>query len=208
MVLREQYIAEIRRFYDSDLIKIITGIQRSGKSVVLEQVMAEIRQKSDNVLYLDFEDRMKTGNITTWRELVSYAEERRKTGLYYIFLDEVQEIDGWQYACKTLRRRNASIFITGSNSKLLSGEFTKELSGRYAAFRVRLSVYRELHSDFECPRLFGKVDRGLYEIARDGLQHEHGAEVDWLFERGIYYRRGCPLFEKSEKGVGKESQTL
>lgn len=61
-----------------------------------------------------------------------------------MFLDEVQEIDGWQLACKTLRLRECSVFITGSNSKLLSKEFTKELSGRYVSFRIRPFIYKEL----------------------------------------------------------------
>ena len=62
----------------------------------------------------------------------------------YVFLDEVQRVDGWAGACRTLRIRNCSVFISGSNSKLLSREFTKELSGRYVSFRVRPFVYREL----------------------------------------------------------------
>lgn len=62
-----------------------------------------------------------------------------------MFLDEIQIIDDWSIACKTLRRHNCSLFITGSNSKLLSREFTKELSGRYVAFRIRPFVYKELY---------------------------------------------------------------
>lgn len=59
-------------------------------------------------------------------------------------LDEVQEIKDWALACKSLRRENCSVFITGSNSKLLSGEFAKELSGRYVSFRIRPFVYKEI----------------------------------------------------------------
>ena len=71
-------------------------------------------------------------------------EKNRKKGKCYIFLDEIQTLEGWQEACKTLRLDNNSVFITGSNSKLLSKEFTKELSGRYVAFRVRPFVYKEI----------------------------------------------------------------
>lgn len=67
-----------------------------------------------------------------------------KGGKCYIFLDEVQMIDKWQDACKTLRLYDNSVFITGSNSKLLSKEFTKELSGRYVSFKVRPFVYKEI----------------------------------------------------------------
>ena len=66
------------------------------------------------------------------------------SSLCYVFLDEVQRVSGWAGACRTLRIRNCSVFISGSNSKLLSREFTKELSGRYVPFRIRPFVYREL----------------------------------------------------------------
>ena len=144
MIKREKYISEIRGFYGSDLIKIITGVRRCGKSVVLEQVMDEIRQMSDNIVFLNFEDRLVTEKINTWKDIVSYVEDRRTPGLCYVFLDEVQEIEDWQLACKTLRLRKCSVFITGSNSKLLSGEFTKELSGRYVSFRIRPFVFKEV----------------------------------------------------------------
>lgn len=144
MIKREKYIAPIRGFYKSDLIKIITGVRRCGKSVVLEQVMEEISEISDNIVFLNFEDRMVTESIDTWKDIVNYVNEHREEGLCYVFLDEVREIEGWQYACKTLRVHDCSVFITGSNSKLLSGEFTKELSGRYVDFRIRPFVYKEL----------------------------------------------------------------
>lgn len=144
MIKREKYIAPIRSFYDSDLIKIITGVRRCGKSEILKQIRAEISESSDNVLFLNFEDRIVTGQIQKWQDIVSYVEDNRNDGLCYVFLDEVQEIDGWQLACKTLRLRECSVFITGSNSKLLSKEFTKELSGRYVSFRIRPFIYKEL----------------------------------------------------------------
>ncbi|MCR4907443.1 MAG: ATP-binding protein [Lachnospiraceae bacterium] len=144
MIKREKYISEVRGFYNSDLIKIITGVRRCGKSVVLEQIMEEIRETTDNVIFLDFEDRMTTEEIATWKDIVQYTEDHRASGQCFVFLDEVQEIDDWQLACKTLRTRDCSVFITGSNSKLLSGEFTKELSGRYVSFRIRPFVYKEI----------------------------------------------------------------
>ncbi len=144
MIYREHYIKPIREFYDSDLIKIITGIRRSGKSVVLEQIRNEIKQKTDNVIYLNFEDKRILTNISNSNLLIDYIENNRKAGKCYVFLDEIQMLDGWQEACKTLRLYNNSIFITGSNSKLLSKEFTKELSGRYVAFKIRPFIYKEI----------------------------------------------------------------
>ena len=144
MIQREHYIEQVRPFYESDLIKIITGIRRCGKSVIMEQIIKEISQKTENIIYLNFEDKKVSANITNAEALISYVEENKKEGKGYLFFDEIQTLDGWQDACKTLRLYDYSVFITGSNSKLLSGEFTKELSGRYVAFRVRPFVYKEI----------------------------------------------------------------
>lgn len=144
MIQREHYIEQVRPFYESDLIKIITGIRRCGKSVIMEQIIKEIGKKTDNVIYLNFEDKKVSSNITNADKLISFVEENKKEGKCYLFFDEIQTLDGWQDACKTLRLYDYSVFITGSNSKLLSGEFTKELAGRYVAFRIRPFVYKEI----------------------------------------------------------------
>ena len=144
MIQREKYLSQIRGFYDSDLIKVITGVRRCGKSVILEQIIAEVRLKTDNVVYLDFDDRAVTSAIEKWSDITDWISAHRKDGLCYVFLDEVQEIEDWAIAVRALRRENCSVFITGSNSKLLSKEFTKELSGRYVSFRIRPFVYKEL----------------------------------------------------------------
>ena len=125
MIYREHYIKPVREFYDSDLIKIITGIRRCGKSVILEQIRDEIKQKTDNVIYLNFEDKRVLANISNSDTLIEYIESNRKDGKCYIFLDEIQNLNNWQEACKTLRLYNNSLFITGSNSKLLSKELQK-----------------------------------------------------------------------------------
>lgn len=144
MIKREHYIENIREFYDSDLIKIITGIRRCGKSVILNQIMDEIKEKSSNIIYLTFEDKKTLTNIPNAEKLIEYVENYKKAGKCYIFLDEIQEVTNWNEACKTLRLYDNSLFITGSNSKLLSKEFTKELSGRYVSFRVRPFIYKEI----------------------------------------------------------------
>lgn len=144
MIKREKYLAQIRNFYRSDLIKIITGVRRCGKSELLKQIIEELTTESDNIIFLDFEDRLTTEQIQKWQDIVHHVENNRKRGRCYVFMDEIQEINDWPYACKTLRLRDCSVFITGSNSKLLSGEFTKELSGRYVDFRIRPFVYKEI----------------------------------------------------------------
>ena len=147
MIKRENYLAQIRPFYETDLIKIITGIRRCGKSVVLEQVMSEIRLTTDKVIYLNFEDRHTSIKIKTDAELIDYIEGEMKTAptcKWYVFLDEVQMVKDWNVACRSLRLKNTSVFVTGSNSKLLSREFTSQLSGRYVSFNIRTFVYKEI----------------------------------------------------------------
>ena len=144
MIQREHYLKKIRPFYDDDLIKIITGVRRCGKSVVMEQIIKEIKKKTDNIIYLNFEKTSVRSNIKNEEQLVEYIERNRKSGKCYVFLDEVHEVDGWNHACRSLRLSDISLFITGSNSKLLSREYTKELSGRYVSFRIKPFVYKEI----------------------------------------------------------------
>ena len=143
MIKREHYLAQIRPFYESDLIKIITGIRRCGKSIILNQVREELEAQHKKCLFLDFELRPVQSKIPDADALISYVTEHLSKEKLYVFLDEVQNVQDWHEACRTLRRFDCSVFITGSNSKLLSREFTKELSGRYVSFRIRPFVYRE-----------------------------------------------------------------
>lgn len=143
MIKREHYLAQIRPFYESDLIKIITGIRRCGKSIILNQVREELEAQHKKCLFLDFELRPVQSKIPDADALISYVTEHLGKEKLYVFLDEVQNVQDWHEACRTLRRFDCSVFITGSNSKLLSREFTRELSGRYVSFRIRPFVYRE-----------------------------------------------------------------
>ncbi len=148
MIKREHYIAKIRPFYDSDLIKIIVGIRRSGKSVILDQVANEIKERGGVCLFLDFENDRALAEVAEAGGLLEYVDKYRienKVEKLYLFFDEIQEVDGWADACKTLRLdSNNSVFISGSNSKLLSKEQTKAFSGRFVSLRVRPFVYQEL----------------------------------------------------------------
>ena len=143
MILREHYMTQIRPFYESDLIKIITGIRRCGKSVILKQVLNELEAAGKRCLFLDFDLRPIRTKIPNADALIAYVNDYLGDDKLYVFLDEVQNVEGWNEAARTLRLYNTSVFITGSNSKLLSREFTKELSGRYVSFRIRPFVYRE-----------------------------------------------------------------
>ena len=143
MILREHYMTQIRPFYENDLIKIITGIRRCGKSVFLRQIMNELEASGKKCLFLDFDLRPVRAKIPNADTLIAYVNDYLGDDKLYIFLDEVQNVEGWNEAARTLRLYHTSVFITGSNSRLLSREFTKELSGRYVSFRIRPFVYRE-----------------------------------------------------------------
>ena len=144
MIIREKYLRDIRGFYDTDLVKVIIGVRRCGKSVILETIMNEIKEKSDNIIYLNFEKTTDFNKASNVDELVNYVNNNRKNGKCYCFFDEIQELDNWQIAVKDLRLSNCSIFVTGSNSKLLSSEFLTLLSGRFVSFRIRPFVYKEI----------------------------------------------------------------
>ncbi|MBR0039743.1 MAG: ATP-binding protein [Lachnospiraceae bacterium] len=144
MIKREKYIEKIRGFYDSDLIKIITGVRRCGKSVILEAIMDEIKNKTDNIIYLNFENASTFEMIEDGIKLIDYVNKNRKQGKCYVFLDEIQLLDKFYEGIKTLRLHDNSIFVTGSNSTLLSSEIMKYFSGREVSFTIRPFVYKEL----------------------------------------------------------------
>ena len=137
-------MSKIRPFYDSDLIKIITGVRRCGKSVIKNQIEEELRKMGKPTLSLDFERLSVSTQINNAEELVAYITSHLGQEKTYVFLDEVQLIDGWNVACRSLRLENLSLFVTGSNSKLLSKELTKAFSGRYVSFNIRPFVYKEI----------------------------------------------------------------
>ena len=144
MIRREHYLAQIRPFIEDDLIKVITGIRRCGKSTILQQLSDDISLKTDNVIFLEFENMRIRALLPDADAVLRYVDVHRKEGKCYVFLDEIQEVENWPDICQTLRLENASVFITGSNSKLLSSEFTDALSGRYVSFRIHPFVWKEL----------------------------------------------------------------
>ena len=148
MLNRELYLSRIRGFYDSDLIKILVGIRRCGKSVILNQIMEELRNKGvkdDHIIHINFEF-VEYEDLQDYKKLNIYIKEKIKDNkLYYIFLDEVQNVTNFEKVINSLRAslKNISIFVTGSNSKLLSNELSTVLSGRYVSFNINPLNYKE-----------------------------------------------------------------
>ncbi len=148
MLKRDNYLSKIRGFYDSDLIKILVGIRRCGKSVILEQITKEIKDKGvddEHIININFEF-IEYEELQDYKKLNTYIKDKIKDQkIYYIFLDEVQNVDKFEYVVNSLRAslKNVSIFITGSNSKMLSDELSSVLSGRYVLFNISPLSYKE-----------------------------------------------------------------
>lgn len=148
MLKREVYLSRIRGFYDSDLVKILVGIRRCGKSVILKQIVEEIKEKGVNeehIIYINFE-LVEYEELQDYKKLNKYIKENVKDDkTYYIFLDEIQRVEKFEVVVNSLRASlsNVSIFITGSNSKLLSNELSTVLSGRYVLFNIYPLSYKE-----------------------------------------------------------------
>lgn len=149
MLLRENYLSKIRGFYDSDLIKILVGIRRCGKSVILKQIIEELREKrkidDEHIIFINFEF-IEYEDLLDYKKLNKYIKDRIKDNkIYYLFLDEVQNVDNFEKVVNSLRAsiNNISIFLTGSNSKMLSDELSSVLSGRYVLFNINPLSYKE-----------------------------------------------------------------
>jgi len=146
MIKREIYLKKIRPFYEQNsLIKIIYGLRRSGKSVILEQILEEIKANKKNKIYINFES-LEYDFIKTAKDLDNYIKSiTNKNEQYYLFLDEVGMIPDFEKAINSLRiEKNYSIFITGSNSKMLFSELSTVLSGRYVSFEVKSLSFKEV----------------------------------------------------------------
>lgn len=149
MLIREKYLSQIRGFYDSNLIKILVGIRRCGKSVILEQIMDELKKekKADDkhIIYINFEF-IEYEEYLDYKKLNKYIKDSiQDSKVYYLFLDEIQNVDKFDKVVNSLRAsiKNLSIFITGSNSTLLSEELSSDLSGRYVIFNINPLTYKE-----------------------------------------------------------------
>ena len=141
MVLRKSYLDKIVPFIDQDLIKVLVGIRRCGKTVLLGQIKDVLIQRgvpAQNIIQANFES-MRFRNARTAEALYDYITEKASGcfGKIYILLDEIQEVERWQVAINSLRVDfDCDIYLTGSNSKLLSGELATYLSGRYIQIQV------------------------------------------------------------------------
>ena len=162
---REDYLKKIRTFYnDYDLIKVITGIRRCGKSFFLKSIIEELKElgiKDKDIIYLEL-DKKEYKDIDTPSKLEKLIDEKiTDQDFKYLFIDEIQNVVGFEPLINSYREeKNMSIFITGSNSYLLSGELVTKLTGRYIEIEMMtLSFYEYV----DMKRFLGKeVNENIY----------------------------------------------
>lgn len=168
MIKRESYMARIRPFIDGDLIKVLTGIRRSGKSVMLELIKDELRARGvteEQLVAFNFED-MRNAQLCTAEALHDELVRRAASikGKIYFFFDEIQEVERWERCVNSLRvEMDCDIYITGSNAKLLSGELATYLAGRYVEFIIYpfsfsefLALYHSVEPDADTRTCFNR----------------------------------------------------
>ena len=160
---REKYLSEIRPFYDSDIVKVITGIRRCGKSSLLISIMDELKRlgHESHIIYLPL-DKRGYKNIKTPEELEKAIEQEIKDeDKYYLFIDEVQNVKGFESIVLEYEEEGYSIFLTGSNSYLLSDEISTKLTGRYVNFETYPLDFKEY---LELKKFFNiSVNDDVYE---------------------------------------------
>ena len=193
MLKRDEYIKKIVPFIDKDVIKVLTGIRRSGKSVMLKLLMEELKNRGINenqFIYINFEN-LKYRKLKNYERLYDFilnkVDDKYKS--YYIFLDEIQEVEEWERCVNSLRVDedfNFDIYITGSNAKLLSGELSTYLAGRYIEFVVYPFSFKEF---FEIMKEKNK-EIDLKEAFQDyvkfgGMPFLHN--LDYNFEASMQY---------------------
>ena len=142
MIKRELYLSKIRGFIDQpEVVKVITGLRRSGKSVLLELIQQELLERGtsrDRMLVYNFED-LRFRELRDPEKLHDQIRSRisEGTGRAYLFVDEAQEVEGWETCVNSLRvNSDVDIYITGSNARMLAGEYATLLAGRYIEVRV------------------------------------------------------------------------
>ena len=186
IIIREKYLEKIRPFYDSKYIKVITGVRRCGKSELLLQIINEIKNRNidENHIIVNKQKKKSGEGITNRTKLENKIEKYIKDDKkYYIFIDEIQHIKKFEEAIASIRiSYNCSLFVTGSNSKLLHGKMQDRLTGRAKEFEIYPFVYSEVleykkanhimieDDDFDDYLKNGGMPQRFEEIDDDGVR--------------------------------------
>ncbi len=214
---REKYLQRIRPFYDSDIIKVITGIRRCGKSCILKAIMNELLARGveeSKIIYIPL-DRRGYKNIKTPDELEAKIESMLgNEDTYYLFIDEIQNVSGFENVIHAYAEEGYSIFLTGSNSYLLSDEISTKLTGRYLNFETftldfaeylamkkffHRSIHEDLYVEFKEYLLNGGLPKTLeFEDIQARQTYTRGI-ISEIFEKDIKIRKrisNIPVYER------------
>ena len=168
MINRTEYLEQLRRFKDKDLIKVVTGIRRCGKSTLFELFINYLQEsgvKEEQIIKINLED--ADYNFENYKELYDFINKQLDSKKqYYVFLDEVQNVPMFQKAVDSLYiKKNVDVYITGSNAYLLSGELATLLSGRYVEIKMLPLSFKEYLSAFE------NKEKSRYEYFLDYMKN-------------------------------------
>ena len=154
MIVRPYYLDMLKTYRDVPLVKILAGIRRCGKSTILDMLKDDLIDSdiaADHVIQLRYTSEELDDSITAKQMYRDIKEKMTDNERYYLLLDEVQEVDGWEKAVNSLLEdSNTDIYVTGSNSKLMSSEISTYLTGRYISipvFTLSFAEYLEFKKD-------------------------------------------------------------
>jgi len=176
---RERYLDKVRPYYQKQLIKVLTGQRRVGKSYILQQVAEDIRNrhKRAHIIYID-KEQFEFDQIRNYRDLHQFVKNHSVDSMNYLFIDEIQEINGFEKALRSLLAKgNYDIYCTGSNAQLLSGELATLLSGR----QISVHIYSLSFHEF---KIFHQ------------LEHNQETLMKYLKFGGLPYLIHLPLTEE------------
>ena len=180
MISRELYLKKIRPFMDKDIVKVMTGIRRCGKSVMLKLIQRELEEKGisrEQILTINFESRMlpcEKNTDAVFQYVREFAEKTKKR--IYLFFDEIQDLAQWEELVNALQIDfDVDIYITGSNAKLLSGELSTYLGGRYVEIRIYPFSYGEI---LEILRLESSPEVFLQYLTYGGMPFIYQNRID------------------------------
>ena len=220
---REDYLQKIRGFYhDTGIIKVVTGVRRCGKSCLMETISLELKEngvRDENIIYLNL-DKRGFRKIKTADQLDALIEERSTAeGTKYLFIDEIQNVEDFEEVINGYREEEEySIFITGSNSYLLSGELATKLTGRYLEFEVftlsfaeylgmktflKKPVSPDLTAEFDLYLTEGGFPKALSYEGADKQAYIRGV-IKEIFEKDIRKRvkvRKVSVFETVQRYI-------
>ena len=203
---REKYLKKMRGFYhDTEIIKVITGVRRSGKSCLMQMVKEELLQSGvmpDNIIFLDLDSKAFRKVKTADRLEETIDSLSAKQGTKYLFIDEIQNVKDFEEVVNAFRGSGEySIFITGSNSYLLSGELATKLTGRYVEFELFPLSFDEY---LDMKAFLGKQVNANLQVELNNYLQEGGfpkaLEYDDFADKRTYVRSVIDeIFEKDIK---------